>query len=670
MNPRPTVTFFNRLTDLSSSLKLRITAGFIASLVLAVGLISVVLVNRAERDTLQDDTQRELSAAARTAALLSRNVVDLQRALALVAGQLDAATVADDAALNRFLDGKPVLRSLFSNIFVATPSGQMLVLTDTKGARKPDFNIADRDYFKRSLAENRAIISAPVPGRSTGAPVIILTQPLRHAGVIHGVLAGTLRLSDRDLLANLVDVQDTDAQALTVVTDVQGVVLAHPDRTLVMKPLSNEPRLAAAFAAWQAAGSPVEPAGLRLVQAGEVVSAAGVAGPDWMVWRARSESELLAPLRKARREALAWAGGLIVLMSLVTFGLVARLLRPLSQLKQRAEHLFDGVVPAGQGWPEVGGEIGRLASVLKAVGTERLRLEAANVTLLQRLGMVMSASPIGIAFTRKQRFELVSVEFCRLFGRSEAELLHASAAIIYASPAVYAQVGSAVSQAFQAGQAYAGEWPMVHADGSPFWGGLRGRPVDNNDPSAGTIWTVNDISAQKLANEELTWTAGHDLLTGLANRRAFEQRGAAVVQNLPASLPAAVLFIDLDHFKPVNDRGGHAAGDAMLVAVAAAMSSAVRATDLVARLGGDEFAVLLARCTAAAALRTAENVRAAVAAVVLQWGGEQFSVGASLGVASLAEDTPSIDAWLALADAACYAAKADGRGVVRDSAVT
>ena len=143
-----------------------------------------------------------------------------------------------------------------------------------------------------------------------------------------------------------------------------------------------------------------------------------------------------------------------------------------------------------------------------------------------------------------------------------------------------------------------------------------------------------------------------------------------MVQNLPASLPAAVLFIDLDHFKPVNDRGGHAAGDAMLVAVAAAMSSAVRATDLVARLGGDEFAVLLARCTAAAALRTAENVRAAVAAVVLPWGGEQFSVGASLGVASLAEDTPSIDAWLALADAACYAAKADGRGVVRDSAVT
>ena len=103
----------------------------------------------------------------------------------------------------------------------------------------------------------------------------------------------------------------------------------------------------------------------------------------------------------------------------------------------------------------------------------------------------------------------------------------------------------------------------------------------------------------------------------------------------------------------------------MLVAVAAAISSAVRATDLVARPGGDEFAVLLERCNGNAALHTAEHIRAAVAAVVLSWEGRQFSVSASLGVADLTDDTASLEAWLARADAACYAAKAAGRGVVR-----
>ena len=197
---------------------------------------------------------------------------------------------------------------------------------------------------------------------------------------------------------------------------------------------------------------------------------------------------------------------------------------------------------------------------------------------------------------------------------------------------------------------------------------LRARPVDTADPSAGTIWTVTDISEQKLAREELPWTASHDPLTGLANRRAFERRAEALVKGLPVTLPAAIIYIDLDFFKPVNDQGGHAAGDAMLVAVAGAISSAVRASDLVARPGGDEFAVLLERCSSVAALHTAEHIRAAIAAVLLDWEGRQFKVTASLGVASLSADTATLGSWLARADAACYAAKAAGRGLVRADA--
>ena len=652
---------------LLNSLKLRITVGFVGSLILGMGLVAAVLLNRVEHDTLHDQTQRELSESVRTATLLSRNVVELQKALGVVAAQLDAATLADDAALMQFIENRPVLRGLFSNIFVATPDGQMRLFVDENDYKKVSFDVGDRDYFKRTVAESRPIISSPLPGRLSGMPVVVLTHPLRDAKGIYAVLCGGLRLSSRDLLANLVDAQENDEQALTVVTDASGIIIAHPDRSRLMKPITEEPRLSGAFATWQAAGGPVEPSGVQLRQAGEVVSAAGAAGPDWMVWRARPESELLAPLRSARREALPWAAGLIALMSTVTVLLLWALLRPLAQLEQRAQHLFDGVVPAQQGWPQVGGEIGRLAEVLKQVGVERVQMEASNSALLKRLGSVMSASPIGIAITRKQRFELVSAEFCRLFQRQETEFMNVGAALIYSSAEEHARAGEQVLQAFREGQPYSGEWQMVRADGSRFWANLRGRPVDSANPNAGTIWTVSDISDQKAAQDALQWRAGHDPLTGLANRREFEQRAAWLVDKLPASLPAAVIFIDLDHFKPINDLGGHAAGDAMLVAVAQAIAAAIRTTDLVARLGGDEFALLLERCPHATALRIAETVRAAVAAISLPWEGHNFTVSTSLGVASLEAHSPTVGAWLALADAACYEAKSAGRGVVRSA---
>ncbi|TXC66555.1 diguanylate cyclase [Piscinibacter aquaticus] len=226
-----------------------------------------------------------------------------------------------------------------------------------------------------------------------------------------------------------------------------------------------------------------------------------------------------------------------------------------------------------------GGEIGRLARVLRHVGAERAQLESFNAQVMRRLSSVMAAAPVGICFTRDKRFELVSDEFCRLFGRTEAEMLGQPASTIYASNEDYQRLGGEVGRAFADHRPYLGEWPMLRADGTRFWGQLRGRPVADGDPSAGTIWTIADISEQVAAREQLEWSATHDALTGLANRKLFSQRLARVVEALPRSMPAVVVMIDLDHFKPINDRAGHAAGDAMLKAVAAAITSRVRATD-------------------------------------------------------------------------------------------
>ena len=656
-----------RFAAACGSLKLRITLGGIAALVLGIGLISVLLVNRAEHDTVSAQRQRELGESVRMASVLSRRVVELQRALQATAAQLDEATLADDAALEHAIKGMPVLRGMFANVYIAAPAGQVRVYADAAGTSRPNLNLADREYFRRTLAEDRPIVSEPLPGRLSGQPIIVLTHPVNRAGGIVAVLGGTLRLANRDLMADLVDAQESDADALLVVTDSTGRVLAHRDHRRLLQPLSGDTGFATAFEAWVAQGSPIEPSGVQLPQSGEVVSAAGVAGPNWMVWRQRPESELLAPLRSARRDALGWAAGLIAILSLAMLAFLWWLLRPLTLLERRAQHLFDGRLDAQEGWPAEHGEIGRLGRVLRHVAVERAQLEAFNSQVLGKLNSVMSAAPVGIAFTRNERFELVSAEFCRLLGRSEGELLGQLTDIIYAAPSDKQLLGPQVRAAFQKSEAYAGEWQMRRADGSAFWARLRGNPVDENEPSAGTIWTVNDIGNQRAAREQLEWSAGHDPLTGLANRKLFEQRAAHAFDALPRSLPAAIVFIDLDHFKPINDTAGHAAGDAMLRAVAAEMTNGVRASDLVVRLGGDEFALLLERCPHHVALRVAETVRSAIAKLVVPWEQHSLRVGVSMGVASLDPEMPNVAAWVKAADAACYAAKAMGRGAVHSA---
>jgi len=148
-----------------------------------------------------------------------------------------------------------------------------------------------------------------------------------------------------------------------------------------------------------------------------------------------------------------------------------------------------------------------------------------------------------------------------------------------------------------------------------------------------------------------------DPLTELFNRRGFERelkRSVAYVKRYAVS--AALVFLDLDGFKPVNDRHGHAAGDAMLKAVAAAIVAEVRASDVVARIGGDEFVVLLWNVDDAAAAAKAAALERAVFATPLQWGASSLVVGASAGVAQIGA-LDGAEELLARADAAMYARK-------------
>ncbi|MBS0603263.1 EAL domain-containing protein [Plasticicumulans sp.] len=180
---------------------------------------------------------------------------------------------------------------------------------------------------------------------------------------------------------------------------------------------------------------------------------------------------------------------------------------------------------------------------------------------------------------------------------------------------------------------------------------------ENGEPG-GAVLVCRDVARQRELTRSLSHRAAHDPLTGLVNRSEFEQR---VAQRIDDGRPHVLMFMDLDRFKQVNDGGGHAAGDALLRGLAIVLAAQIRGSDTLARLGGDEFAVLLDGCPAAHGERVAEKMLAAVRDFRLDWQGQQYAVGVSIGLAALDGRYPGTAEALAGADAACYAAKLAGR---------
>jgi diguanylate cyclase (GGDEF)-like protein len=182
----------------------------------------------------------------------------------------------------------------------------------------------------------------------------------------------------------------------------------------------------------------------------------------------------------------------------------------------------------------------------------------------------------------------------------------------------------------------------------------------------GRVWFFRDITLRARAEAEIRHTAYHDALTGLANRRVFtEELQKAIGLAARGEKTFAVLYIDLDHFKDVNDTLGHPIGDQLLIAVAGRMRASIRQTDTVARFGGDEFAVIEVGIPkpADAAILANALIKTISAPYLIE--GNEIRIGASLGIAIYGPDSLDAETLLSHADVALYRAKAEGRGTYR-----
>jgi diguanylate cyclase (GGDEF)-like protein/PAS domain S-box-containing protein len=195
---------------------------------------------------------------------------------------------------------------------------------------------------------------------------------------------------------------------------------------------------------------------------------------------------------------------------------------------------------------------------------------------------------------------------------------------------------------------------------------LTASPIRNSSQElVGAVVMLHDITELRGLARQMSYQATHDALTGLANRREFERRLEESIDSGHRGDGQHVLcYLDLDHFKLVNDTSGHVAGDSMLREVAKLLRDAVRDSDTVGRLGGDEFGLLLIGCPLDKARQIADDLCRAVSDYRFVWKDKIFNIGVSVGLVEISRESGTLEELLAAADTACYVAKKQGSGRV------
>ena len=240
----------------------------------------------------------------------------------------------------------------------------------------------------------------------------------------------------------------------------------------------------------------------------------------------------------------------------------------------------------------------------------------------------------------------------------------------HADGSAYPAEACPVYDAFRKGQPTHGLVELFwRKDGSSFPAEYSAQPLREAGQEAerviGAVIVFRDVSEAQALRHLLSYQATHDALTGLINRQEFERRLERVlIKPQSDGEEYALLYLDLDQFKVVNDTCGHTAGDQLLRQVTERLHERLRDRDTLARLGGDEFGVLLEHCPLDQALRIATELRNAVQDYRFVWEGKPFSIGVSIGLVPLTATSGNVAATLAAADSACYAAKEQGRNRV------
>ncbi len=507
----------------------------------------------------------------------------------------------------------------------------------------PRISVADRDYFKtlKDNPDQTTVVSDPIVNRVTHTLAVVVGHRLTSPdGRFLGIsFAGVLMSYFENLYKTVVNSED---MAIALFRS-DGVLLArHPSRTdNIGKSYSVDSAAARLMARHTVSDVAVKTSMIDGTE--RVIAAQMLAHYPMLVAVSATTSSVLSAWRKQAINLIVAA----VMLELVVAGVGVLMLRQLRSQRlladaRAAQHTAEAELALGQERERADRELhiqaDRFAAALGNM-SEILCMFDANDSLLvgnDRLGAILGlpANSIAPGTTLADMKTLLT----GTSGFAPADLEH-----------LYSLIVSLKSGRRRAAHT------VDMADGRRL--AVNFAPMEND----GWLVTFEDITNQRIVEAKIAHMAHHDALTGLANRLLFHSRLDEAIARCRRGERYAVLFLDLDNFKPVNDSLGHPVGDALLREVTHRLILQVRETDTVARLGGDEFAIVQAitnpKDSTALATRLIDAVSAPYAI-----NGNRVIIGTSIGIAIVLDDGVDAEEIMRNADMALYLSKANGRG--------
>lgn len=278
------------------------------------------------------------------------------------------------------------------------------------------------------------------------------------------------------------------------------------------------------------------------------------------------------------------------------------------------------------------------------------------------LDAILENAMVGIAFIKERKLIRVNNKFEQLFECDRDNIEGQSAECLYPSIEAFEQLWEQAYEVLQQGDNFEGVVQLVRQNGETFWCSLSSKAISSEEPHEGTIWLFEDVTIQREQDDKLRELATMDALTNLPNRGVFNDRlDHAIHKAHRNSSMLSVFFLDLDHFKNINDSLGHSAGDLLLCEVANRLKLCVREGDTVARLGGDEFTIILEDIRSVQYVaKVAEKIFSILSKAYLL-DATEVNISPSIGISLYPADGRDVDILLRNADAAMYHAKKNGR---------
>nr|WP_314607518.1 diguanylate cyclase [uncultured Janthinobacterium sp.] len=644
---------------LPASLKARMSVVVFLLVLGAVASLALATLAVAERG-MRDVMGRQQYVSLASAAVFIDEELDAKRnVLRAIADSLAAGGAHDGASLQRFLAAQTVLGKEFYSAGVVGADGIVLA---SVSPFKPQagLNVKGRPYFERTLATRRSVISSPLNGSISGMPIVVVTQPVfdAHGGVRY-VLAASVNLRQPDFLGRLGALKPGPGGYLYIMTS-EGVIVEHPDKSRIMQhieahgPVSVPTRRAMqGYEGWMT--------GTTTQGVDALFAYHRIASTGWILASVYPMSEAFAPLHAIRSKILLAAVLLAALAGLAGWRIVLRLLQPLARLRHqvheiRRHRLGIDVLQIGRR-----DEIGDLSRDFYSLVAEREIAEAQTRDSERRLKLLTDHVPVVIVYIdREHRYQFINATFEKWFGVSAREsLMHSMREVL--GEQAYQLREQHLLRAF-AGEEVDYEFTVDNEAGERTFHTSYVPDVGERGAVEGVYGLIHEITKTKAMHTALQFAAATDTLTGIANRRRFDEQLAQSMQRTRAArAPMALAYLDIDRFKAINDSLGHKAGDEVLKEFASRLVRSVRASDLVARLAGDEFVIILEGVNSAAEVR---HVGAKIVDAIRQpfeLASGPLPVTTSIGIAIFREGALTPAQLLDLADQALYAAKGQGR---------